>query len=101
MNDMTFTTFLLMQLCLAVGYVIGRTGFYRHGAQQDKNSVPFQKNSDVSAKLKSVKINESTYVTNVSSESLVKKGNELGMTSTVDDNISEAANKLAQLKRGK
>lgn len=101
MNDISFATFLFSQVCFFLGFAVGRITTSQQQQPTVKSSGFFAKNPEQAAKLKTVKINESTYVTKVSSDSLMKKGGDLGKTSSVDDNISDAANKLAQLKRGK
>lgn len=50
---------------------------------------------------KEIKLDERTFVTTVSMDSLMKKNGELGTSTTVDDNVSASVTRLAQLKKSK
>lgn len=99
-NDLT--AFLLCQIFLMLGFAIGRiTASSGNQNSFGTGRLPLGRPIDTPSKLKSIKINESTFVTNVPDSSLVKKGKDIGKSSTVDDDISTSVNRLAQLKKSK
>lgn len=52
-------------------------------------------------KKKVVSIDERKFVTDITTETLEKKGGELGKQVTVNDDVSAAASRLAMLKKNK
>jgi len=50
---------------------------------------------------KVVEIDEKKFVTTISTDSLKKKGKDLGTQTIVDDDVSASASKLAMLKKNK
>ena len=50
---------------------------------------------------KDVVLDERTFVTTISTDSLVKKNGEIGTSTTVDDNVGASVSKLAQLKKSR
>lgn len=96
------TVFLIAQICFCVGFALGRV---TSGKTSSEFSESSSSKSTVSKqarieKLKSVKIDEAKFVTNISFDALKKSGQDLGNNSVVDDDIGSSVSKLAQLKRG-
>ena len=100
--------FLVYLSAIVVGFILGRiTGDYK-SVRVEKRDVDDQK---INAKgsffkpekreKKIVKIDDSTFVTTVASDSLEKKGINLGTESSVEDNVSASVSKLAQLKKNR
>jgi hypothetical protein len=97
---------LLYLTALLVGFLIGRTTAPVTGSRT-QNSESEVSNIDAKGSFfkpekrekKVVKIDDSTFVTNVSSDSLEKKGNDLGTESSVEDDVGSSVSKLAQLKK--
>lgn len=50
---------------------------------------------------KDVVLDERTFVTTISTESLTKKNGDIGTSTVVEDNVSASASKLAQLKKSR
>jgi hypothetical protein len=50
---------------------------------------------------KQVEIDEKKFVTSVSTDSLERKGKDLGTQTTVEDDLTTSASKLAMLKKNK
>jgi hypothetical protein len=71
--------------------------------EKDEQSSSFLSGTQKEQKLqkKKISIDESTFVTDISTENIEMKGAALGVVSQTSDNISTAANKLAQLKKSK
>lgn len=94
---------LLAVLSFGVGYAIGSLDNIRR-ALKGSESTSFVsgvvREQKQQAK-KKVSIDETKYVTDISTDDLVSKGTTLGVISQTNDDISSAANKLAQLKKMK
>jgi len=91
-----------------LGFLVGRVT----GSSQQKIPVYQQTNSveqkaerssseNFEKKKKIVMIDEKTFVTNLTTDSLTKKGGELGAKTTVNDDMSASVSRLAQLKKNK
>ncbi|MBM3194444.1 MAG: hypothetical protein FJZ60_01630 [Chlamydiae bacterium] len=52
-------------------------------------------------KRKNVEIDEKKFVTEISTNSLEKKGNDLGTKTIINDDVSSSVSKLALLKKNK
>ena len=94
---------LLAVLSFGVGYAIGSLDSLRKTLKGSESTsfvsgvVREQKQQGK----KKVSIDETKYVTDISTDDLVSKGGSLGVVSQTNDDISSAANKLAQLKKMK
>ena len=95
---------LLAVLSFGVGYAIGSLDNIRR-ALKGSESTSFvsgvTREQKQQAKKKVVSIDESKYVTDISTDGMESKGGSLGEVSQTSDNISSAASKLAQLKKMK
>jgi len=95
---------LLAVLSFGVGYAIGSLDNIRR-ALKGSESTSFvsgvTREQKQQAKKKVVSIDESKYVTDISTDGMESKGGTLGEVSQTSDNISSAASKLAQLKKMK
>lgn len=95
---------LLAVLSFGVGYAIGSLDNIRRALRGSESTsfvsevVREQKQQQARKK---ISIDEAKYVTDISTDSLESKGGSLGVVSQTNDDISSAANKLAQLKKMK
>ena len=81
---------------LIIGFILGRMS-----QQQQQDKVINSKSGffkQEAKKKKEVKLDERTFVTSTSIETLVKKNGEIGLSTVVEDNVSASVSKLAQLK---
>lgn len=95
---------LLAVLSFGVGYAIGSLDNIRRalkGSESTSFVSEVVREQKQQAKKRVVSIDESKYVTDVSTDDLQSKGGSLGVVSQTNDDISSAANKLAQLKKMK
>ncbi len=94
---------LLAVLSFGIGYAIGSLDSLRR-ALRGPDSTSFVsgvvREQKQQAK-KKVSIDETKYVTDISTDDLISKGGSLGVVSQTNDDISSAASKLAQLKKMK
>jgi len=84
-------------ISLVMGFILGRITSRDQSASRIDAKGSFFK-PEVRQK-KDVVMNERTFVTAISTDSLEKKSGELGMSTTIDDDVSVSASKLAQLKK--
>lgn len=94
-------TLLLAALSFGVGYAIGSIDNLRR-ALKGSESTSFVSGVVREQKQlvkKKISIDETKYVTDISTDDLESKGGALGVVSQTKDNISTAASKLAQLKK--
>lgn len=94
---------LLAVLSFGVGYAIGSLDSIRRslkGSESTSFVTGIVREQKQQTK-KKVSIDETKYVTDISTDSLESKGGALGVVSQTNDNIASAANKLAQLKKMK
>ena len=94
---------LLAVLSFGVGYAIGSLDNIRRtlkGSESTSFVSGVVREQKQQAKRK-VSIDETKYVTDISTDDLESKGGSLGVVSQTNDNISSAASKLAQLKKMK
>jgi hypothetical protein len=93
---------VVLALSFAVGYIIGSLDSIRKTLKMPEGSTSFVSEIINESKQKSKKkitIDETKYITDVSTDGIESKFNELGVISQSKDDISSAANKLAQLKK--
>jgi len=91
MNDITIFSIhvLLYMTALGLGFVIGKVTnptIYNHPSVHHK---------------KIVEIDDKKFVTNITTDKLIKKGVELGTHVTVNDDVGASVSKLSQLKKNK
>lgn len=94
---------LLAVLSFGIGYAIGSLDNLRRALKRPESTsfVSEVAREQKQQSKKKVSIDESKYVTDISTDNLVSKGGSLGVVSQSTDDISTAANKLAQLKKMK
>jgi hypothetical protein len=93
--------FLIAQFSFILGFLLGRNTQGKQIIHSDSDSI-FKKNESVELKrLKSIKIDDAKFVTNVSSDDFQKSNVSLGKNSSVEDDIENSVNRLAQLKKSK
>lgn len=94
---------LLAVLSFGIGYAIGSLDNLRRALKRPESTsfVSEVAREQKQQSKKKVNIDESKYVTDISTDNLVSKGGSLGVVSQTTDDISTAANKLAQLKKMK
>ena len=94
---------LLAVMSFGVGYAIGSLDSIRRSLKGSESTsfVTEVVREHKQQSKKKVSIDETKYVTDISTDSLESKGGSLGVVSQTNDNISSAANKLAQLKKMK
>lgn len=95
---------LLAVLSFGVGYAIGSLDNIRRtlkGSESTSFVSEVAREHKQQAKKRVVSIDESKYVTDVSTDGMESKGGTLGEVSQTSDNITSAASKLAQLKKMK
>jgi hypothetical protein len=101
---------LLYLTSLLTGFILGRITNSRSSLTIEQNKFvdttsPISKDVDriqrQEKKRKIVEIDEKTYVTDVTTNSLIKKGGDLGTQTTVDDDVGASVSRLAQLKKNK
>jgi hypothetical protein len=93
--------FLIAQCSFILGFLLGRniqSSQVIHsdavGGLKKSESVEFKR-------LKAIKIDDAKFVTNVSSDDFQKSNVLLGKNSSVDDDIENSVNRLAQLKKSR
>ena len=94
---------LLAVLSFGVGYAIGSLDNIRRALKGSESTsfVTGVAREQKQQTKKKVSIDDTKYVTDISTDDLVSKGGSLGVVSKTNDDISSAANKLAQLKKMK
>lgn len=89
--------------CLAVGYVAGRVdslhSFLRRESDDSPTLLTSTRDKTRKGTRQKVSIDESTYVTDVSTDDLQSMGSTIGNVTQKADGVAEASSKLAQLKR--
>jgi hypothetical protein len=101
----------LFILTFALGYIAGSLDTFKRSFSRNDSPVLGGTTSFVSSVAREQKqnnpvkskisIDDSKYVTDISTDGMESKGKQLGVVSTTSDNISSAASKLAQLKKMK
>lgn len=102
-------SYVISALCFGLGYVVGRLDgvvrLLRNSAGESigssESSFTSSKASTSTIKRTSVKIDDKTFVTDVSTEGMRPSDKELGTITETHDNVGAAANRLAQLKKMK
>jgi len=93
---------LLAVLSFGVGYAIGSLDNIRRSLKgSDSASFVSEVAREQKQAKKKISIDEAKYVTDISTDDLESKGGKIGVVSQTNDDISSAANKLAQLKKMK
>ena len=95
---------LLAVLSFGVGYAIGSLDNIRRalkGSESTSFVSEVAREQKQQQARKKISIDEAKYVTDISTDDLESKGGKLGVVSHTSDDISSAANKLAQLKKMK
>jgi len=92
----------------SLGYIAGSLDSLRRSlrvsghTESSVSSFVTEVNRDQKRQAKAkISIDNSTYVTDISTDGIESKGSPLGTVSQSKDDISSAANKLAQLKKMK
>ena len=99
-NEILF--FVITQLSFLLGYLMGKSkGSARQDVNEEKLTINPFKGTTPSKKMMEVKIDEARFVTKVKDDAFVKNDNELGKSTSVDDDIGLSVSKLAQLKKNK
>lgn len=95
--------FLLSIMCLIVGYIAGRIdnlySFLRRESDDSPMLLTSTRDKISKDTRQKVTIDESTYVTDVSTDDLQPMGSTIGNVTQKADGVAEASSKLAQLKR--
>ena len=94
---------LLAVLSFGVGYAIGSLDSIRRalkGSESTSFVSEVAREHKQQAK-KKISIDDTKYVTDISTDGMESKGGTLGEVSQTSDNITSAASKLAQLKKMK
>lgn len=94
-------TFLVAQFSFILGFLLGRFAQGKHSGYSDESTRKINSESPEIKRLKSIKIDDAKFVTNVASDDFKKSNVSLGKSSSVDDNIENSVNRLAQLKRNR
>jgi hypothetical protein len=81
--------------CYIIGYLMGRRVSPAETYGVFKNNKKFTQSNQIPS---AVSIDETKVVTNISTDSLVKKYDELGDKTISNDNISSSVNKLKNMK---
>ena len=91
------TNILLYATAFILGYIVGKMNSVQQiDTITSTSMIPFTK---VQKPKKIVTIDEKKFVTEVSTNTLQKKGRELGTQTVVEDNVGASVSKLAQLKK--
>jgi hypothetical protein len=91
---------LLYVTAFILGYIIGRiTG--KSDIRDHRIDAKGSFFKPESRQRKQVEIDEKKFVTSVSTDSLQRKGKELGTQTIVEDDLATSASKLAMLKKNK
>jgi len=94
------TNILLYATAFILGFIIGKmNGKQNIGDQHVDPQGSFFKPQI--RKRKNVEIDEKKFVTEISTNSLEKKGNDLGTKTIINDDVSSSVSKLALLKKNK
>lgn len=100
MNDITIFSIqvLLYVTAFGLGFVIGKITGPKIPDQIDAKGSFFK---PAHRQKKIVEIDDKKFVTDITTEKLIKKGGELGTQVTVNDDVGTSVSKLAQLKKNK
>ena len=101
---MIYWTFIVLSFVL--GYVLGRVdSMVRMINLTENNHVSFlkrkHKQNEERSSFKKIEIDDTKFVTDVSTDDMASLGKSVGVVSKTADDISSATNKLAQLKKMK
>lgn len=103
----TIFCFLLVEISILIGFVLGRVTASRQIEGIEKNTLQpprkfnFNSSGDTEPTIQKniLSIDDTVYVTAVTSDSLQKVGSDIGQTSIVEDDIGSSVSKLAHLKK--
>jgi len=87
---------MLYGTAFVLGFLVGRSNASPIASSLEKGS--FLKSTSTKAKT-AVQIDEKRFVTSISTDSLEKKGKDLGTQTVVNDSVDSAVSKLAMLKK--
>lgn len=82
-------------LFLVIGFILGRI-WSINGVNNNDKPKSFLKSKE--NKIESVSIDEKVYVTDIKTDGMTKKYDDLGEVKRSDENISSSINKLKQMK---
>lgn len=94
---------ILLIVCLIIGYLLGRLNqggigvLYSDQSTTNVNDKVIKNN--IAKQKPLIKIDETKFVTEIDTNSMEKKFNNLGDIKASTDNVSESINKLKNLKR--
>ena len=107
-NQILFFSIFAYLTTLILGFLVGRITAPKqqqitYVEQKSANEMPekFSQIKQSNERKNVVSIDESRFVTNVSTESLTQKNGEVGTKMTVNDDVGSSVSKLAQLKRNR
>jgi hypothetical protein len=97
-TDVLFGILILLNIIFFIlGYIIGKSNSQHvYGAQLNKSESFFKKNQ---IPINNIKIDDTKYVTDISTKGLEKKYDSLGETSVSKNDTITSVNKLKNLKR--
>ena len=100
MNDVTIFTIqmLLYVTAFGLGFVIGKITGPRIADPIDAKGSFF---NPVQRQKRVVEIDDKKFVTDITTDKLIKKGGELGTQVIVNDDVGTSVSRLAQLKKNK
>lgn len=100
MHDITiFSIHVLLYItAFGLGFVVGKITGPKIPDQIDAKGSFFK---PMQRQKKIVEIDDKRFVTDITTDKLIKKGGELGTQVIVNDDVGAAVSKLAQLKKNK
>ena len=93
--------FVVAQFSFVLGFLLGKSLRSESTLETIDQSFRSGRSHKSSEKMAAVKIDATRFVTKIQDDGLVKKGNDLGTSSSVEDDIGSSVSKLAQLKKNK
>lgn len=95
MNKYDIVYLIVCINCYIIGYLVGRRSYPAENNGVFKSVQRTKQNNQIPSV---VSIDETKVVTNINTDNLVKKYEELGDTTVSTDNISNSINKLKNMK---
>ena len=94
--------FMVAQFSFILGFLLGKSTKSESSlAGFSERTTDSNKSHKSLGKMVALKIDDTRFVTKIQDDGLVKKGNDLGTSSSVEDDIGSSVSKLAQLKKNK
>lgn len=84
-----------------LGFLMGRVTFIKHYSNLDEKSPLQRFGSGSSKQKKNIAIDDKKFVTDISTDTLEKKGNDLGSKVVSNDDVQSSVVKLSQFKKKK